>query len=86
MEMGGNGAVKVTRLAVAWTVAVRSMWAEKPLASKVKLPASHLKKSSSSLLSELVAFPEMEACMMSMLPVTVQFLHDMVTPWGLWKE
>lgn len=84
--MVGIGAVKVASSAVGWTVALRSMWAKNPLASKVKLPASHSKIPSSSLSSELVVLPEMEACMMSILPVTVQFLHDMVTPWGLWIE
>lgn len=59
------------------------MWAEKSLVSKAKLPPSQEKKSSSSPVVELDAFPEIEPCKISMVPVTVQFLQEILTPCGL---
>lgn len=76
--MEGIGASKLRRSAEGCTVVSSSMWAKKPLASNVKLPWS--KEIPLPPWSGFVAFPDTEPCNMSIVPVTVQFLHCTLYP------
>ncbi len=83
--MEGIGALYVTSPKEGSTVDPSSIWAEKPFMTNVKLPLSQEKPSSvSSLGPDVLVLPDTEPCNISMVPVTVQFLHSKLTP-GLLK-
>lgn len=83
--MEGIGALYVTSPKEGSTVDPSSIWAEKPFMTNVKLPLSHEKPSSvSSVGPGVVVLPDTEPCNISIVPVTVQFLHSKLTP-GLLK-
>lgn len=83
--MEGIGALYVTNSKEGSIVAPSSIWAEKPFMANVKLPLSHEKPSSAlSAGPGVVELPDTEPCSMSIVPVTVQFLHSKLTP-GLLK-